>query len=172
MDTGQQVNTTRSLEYLLECYVYDDEGIDKFHLLDFNFDELVVFNTEQVSGKLILNDVPKNNPFARLNYPQVNATDINILYDKVEQKYRINQFWDVTADRGEFNLAAQRPIWDTSWNGYIKNLNPANLDYGKSVFQRKRFRHYLCNVFFRRNESGNVKMMLKIANNKNLNSPR
>lgn len=171
-ETGQTVNTLRSLEYLLECFVYDNDGIDKFHLLDFNFDELVVYNTEQVSGRLLLFDTPKNNPFALLNYPQINADSINILYDKIEQKYRINQFWDVTDDRGEFNINAQRPIWDTSWNGYIRTLNPNNLNYAKSAFQRKKFRHYLCNVFLKRNVSGNVKMMLKIANNKNLYSPR
>jgi hypothetical protein len=171
-ETGQTVNTLRSIEYLLECFVYDNDGIDKFHLLDFNFDELVVYNTEQVSGRLLLFDTPKNNPFALLNYPQINADSINILYDKVEQKYRINQFWDVTDDRGEFNINAQRPIWNTEWNGYIRTLNPNNLNYAKSTFERKKFRHYLCNVLFKRNVSGNVKMMLKLANNKNLYSPR
>jgi hypothetical protein len=172
LDTGQEVVTLRNIEYLLECYVYDIDGIDRFHLLDYNFDDLVVYNTEQVSGKLNLSLAPKNDPFNRLNYPRVNADNIDIIYDKVEQKIRVNQFWDITDDRGEFNPNVQRPIWLTEWDGYKKELNPANLNYNKSTFERKKFRHYYNNVLFTKKVSGNVKMLMKIANNKNLNSPR
>jgi len=172
LDTGQQVNTLKNLEYILESYVYDIDGIDRFQILDYNFDELIVYNTEQVSGKLKLNLAPKDDPFARLTYPKVNIDSIDILYEKKEQKIRVNQFWDITADRGEYNPNVQRPIWMTSWDGYTKELNPANLNYNKSVFERKKFRHYYNNVKFTKLVSGNVKMLMKIANNKNLNSPR
>lgn len=172
LDSGQQVDTLRNIEYLLESYIYDVDGIDRFHILDYNFDELVVYNSEQVSGLLNLNLAPKNNPFARLNYPAVNVNSIDIAYEKVEQKFRVNQFWDITADRGEYNTNVQRPIWLTAWDGYKKELNPANLNYNKSVFERKKFRHYYTNVLFTKNVSGNTKMLMKIANNKDLNSPR
>jgi hypothetical protein len=172
VDSGQTVNTLKSIEYLLESYVYDIDGIDRFQLLDFNFDELVVYNSEQVSGLLNLNLAPKENPFARLTYPNVTPTGINIIFDKVEQKFRVNQFWDVTADRGEYNVNVQRPIWLTGWDGYKRSLNPANLNYAKSVFERKKFRHYYNNVLFTRKISGNAKMLMKISNNKNLLSPR
>jgi hypothetical protein len=172
LDSGQQVDTLRNIEYLLESYVYDIDGIDRFHVLDYNFDELVVYNSEQVSGQLNLNLAPKNDPFARLNYPRVNVTDIDIIFEKVEQKFRVNQFWDITADRGEYNANVQRPIWLTEWDGYRKELNPANLNYNKSVFERKKFRHYYTNVLFTKRVSGNTKMLMKIANNKDLNSPR
>jgi len=107
-----------------------------------------------------------------LNYPAVTASGINIMYEKVEQKFRVNQFWDVTADRGEYNVNVQRPIWLTGWDGYKRELNPANLNYAKSVFERKKFRHYYNNVLFTRKVSGNAKMLMKISNNKNLLSPR
>jgi len=171
-DTGQTVNSLKSIEYLLESYVYDQDGIDRFQVLDFNFDELVIYNTEQVSGLLRLNMAPKDDPFSRLQYPKVNPDSIDIAFEKVEQKFRINQFWDVTDDRGEYNPNVQRPIWLTEWDGYTRQLNPANLNYNKSVFERKKFRHYFANVLFIRKVSGNVKMLMKIANNKNLNSPR
>jgi len=160
------------VEYLLESYIYDIDGIDRFHVLDYNFDELVVYNSEQVSGLLNLNLAPKNNPFAKLDYPRVNLNTIDISYEKVEQKFRVNQFWDITADRGEFNAGVQRPIWLTAWDGYKRELNPANLNYNKSVFERKKFRHYYTNVLFTKKTSGNTKMLMKIANNKTLNSPR
>lgn len=172
VDTGQTVNTLKSIEYILESYIYDIDGIDRFQILDFNFDELTVYNSEQVSGQLRLNMAPKDNPFGRLNYPAPTASYIDIMYEKVEQKFRVNQFWDVTADRGEYNVNVQRPIWLTGWDGYKRELNPANLNYAKSVFERKKFRHYYNNVLFTRKVSGNAKMLMKISNNKNLLSPR
>jgi hypothetical protein len=171
-NTGQTVSTLKSIEYIMEAYVYDIDGIDRFQVLDYNFDDLVVYNTEQVSGLLKLNSAPKIDPFARLNYPQINPNNIDVLYEKQEQKIRINQFWDVTDDRGEFNPSVQRPIWLTSWDGYKRELNPANIDYNKSVFERKKFRHYFANVLLSKSVSNNVKMLMKIANNKTLSSPR
>jgi len=175
--TGQAVTTTRSIEYALECYVYDQFGIDKYEVLDFNFDNAVVYNNEQVSGNLRLNLSPKNNAPMIVNYPQIDTLTsiINILFSKEEQKYRFNQFWDVTRDRGEFQVGGvlvQQPIWDTELNGYIRNLNTNNIDLNKSPFQRKKFRHYANHVLLTRSVSDNVKMLLKVTNNKLLNSPR
>jgi hypothetical protein len=169
--TGQAVNTVRSLEYILECYRYDADGVDKFHILDENFDRMIVSNTEQVSGLLNIVQMPKNNPLARVSYPIINATNIAVLCEKVEQKYRINQFWDITNDRGEYTASAQ-PIWSTELNGYIKTLNINNLNYSKFALERKKFRHYLNYVMFIKSVSGSTKMMLKLTNTKLLNSPR
>ena len=169
-NTGQNVFTIRSLEYQLESYVYKGEllngcGDDRWHDLDFNFDESIIYNTEQVSGLLKLNLDPTGNPLAGLTYPIINAADIDILYSKVEQKYRFNQFWDVTNDRGEFTTAEQQ-ILITQCNGYIRDLNAANLDYNKAQGQRKKFRHYYNKVILRRTLSNNRKMLLKLNNSK------
>ncbi len=170
--TVQQVNTVRSIEYLMEVYKYGRNCYDRFHSLDFNFDEAVIYNTEQCSGLLKLNINPKNNPAAILLYPQIGLQDINILYSKEEQKFRFNQFWDITADRGEFNPNAERVIWNTSANGYVRSLNPNNLNYSKNPLQRKKFRHYVTFVLLRRNISGDKKMLVMISQNKNLQSLR
>lgn len=172
-NTGQQVNTLKNIEYQLECYTYKQNSADVYHVLDFNFDHAVISNTEQVSGQLNLNISPKNNAPALVNYPIVNLNNIDILYSKVEQKYRFNQFWDITRDRGEYTYpAVQQSIWNTQYNGYIRQLNPNNLNYQKPAFQHKRFRHYLTNVLLYRNVSGPVKMLFRLSNEKNLNSPR
>jgi hypothetical protein len=170
--TGQAVTTTRSVEYVLESYVYDSDGIDRFQKYDVNFDEAVVYNTEQVSGKLLLVPSPANNAPLLVNYPIVTAANIQILYTKKEQKYRFNQFWDVTNNRGEFNNGIFQPVWNTEVNGYIRSLNGNNIDYNKSPFERKKFRHYLNHVVLTKNVSDTVKMLLKVSNNKLLNSPR
>ena len=51
-------------------------------------------------------------------------------------------------------------------NGYIKDLNAANLNYAKDPLQHKKFRHYYNKLLLRRNVSGDRKMLLKIANTK------
>ena len=168
--TGQAVTTVKSVEYQLESYVYKGNlingcGDDRWHDLDFNFDEAIISNSEQVSGLLRLELNPKENPFNILNYPIVGPQDIRILYSKVEQKYRFNQFWDVTNDRGEFSNAEQN-IFITELNGYIKDLNINNLNYQKASDQRKKFRHYYNKVLLRRTKSNDRKMLLKLNNTK------
>ena len=195
--TPQQVNTVRSIEYYLECYRRDNQScVDEFHVLDYNFDKAVVYNSEQISGELNLNIFPKNNIALSLNYPAlvgaVPNQSFDILFSKEENKYRINQFWDSTKDRGEFPIAsdypptgplvpgttvlqgnyAERYMWLTEPNGYIKSLNQANLDYTKSVLQRKKFRHYINFLRLVRTDSRDTNMILKLFNTKTQYSPR
>jgi hypothetical protein len=177
VNTGQDVNSLRSIQYILECYKYAPNCYDRFHVLDFNFDEATVYNTEQTSGllKLILN--PKNDPTAILQYPIINPTNINVLFSKEENKYRFNQFWDITEDRGEFFNSlipgfAQRTIWETQPNGYIRLLNANNLNYNKADFQKKKFRHYTVSVLLRKLVSGDRKMLVMLSDVKNLLSLR
>jgi hypothetical protein len=191
--TGQTITTSRSMEYILECYRRSQLNcVDQYHVLDYNFDRAVVYNSEQVSGYLNLNIFPKNNVTLSLQYPQVNLNSIDILFSKEENKYRFNQFWDITKDRGEFPIGSTYPptgpvipgttvlagpydeqnIWITSLNGYTRQLNPLNLDYDKPELQRKKFRHYLNYLSLVKTVSGDVNMIVKIVNSKNTYSPR
>jgi hypothetical protein len=203
--TGQSVSIPKSMEYILECYTRADNCVDQFHVLDFNFDNAVLYNSEQVSGYLNLNIFPKNNVTLSLDYPKFNpAVPLNvngtitgvpgfdILFSKEENKYRFNQFWDITKDRGEFPQGSAYPpqgplvpgttellgnysqeyIWLTDPNGYTRTLNANNLDHAKPQTQRKKFRHYTNFLTLRKEISGNVNMIFKIANSKNQLSPR
>ena len=179
INTVQTVNTLRSIEYQLECYKYDNNAFDRFHVLDYNFDKAVIYNTEQVSGYLRLNIDPRKDPAAIITYPNIGNNVINILFSKVENKYRFNQFWDITDDRGEYNPSAQRMIWNTEANGYARTLNLNNLNYAKDVFQRKKFRHYTNTVWLRKDANSVLypngipyKMLVILTNNKELYSPR
>lgn len=169
--TGQQVNSMRSIEYLLEAYKYHNDCKDKFHVLDENFDQAMIYNSEQVSGVLQLVLKAKNDPLALLNYPQINANSISIQFSKEENKYRFNQFWDITKNRGEYN-PINLPMFNTSANGFVYPINPQYVDYNKPVLQRKKFRHHVNKVFLRRFNSGDVKLLFKLSNQKNLQSPR
>lgn len=163
--TGQQVATVRNVEYMLECYKYFNEGHDRFHLLDENFDNAVVYNSEQISGNLKLELKPKNNPVGLLAYPKVQPNGIDILYSKEENKYRFNQFWDITKNRGEFTENLE-PMFNLSSNGYIRKVNPKYVDYTKGMLERKKFRHYVNRVFLRKNVSGPNKFLFKMINTK------
>ena len=165
--TGQQVTTTRSIEYLLEAYRFYNDCKDKFHILDENFDEAMIYNSEQISGKLVLHLKPKNNPVALLDYPSVTPNWIDILYAKEENKYRFNQFWDITADRHEFTTnTTPLPMFTTSANGYTFDINHLYVNYDKSPLQRKKFRHVVNRVFLRKKVSNEVKFLFKISNQK------
>jgi hypothetical protein len=168
---GQTVTTTRSVEYILECYRYSPNCLDYHHLLDQNFDRAIVYNTEQISGDLRLNLAPKNNPYLGNTYPIINPNNIDILFSKEEQKYRFNQFWDITNDRGEFT-GTFTPMWATEPNGYIRNINSTYVNYNKGATQRKKFRHYINKVVLKKLVSGSSKFLLKLSNNKLLASFR
>jgi len=163
--TGQEVATLKSVEYQLECYKYDGTCQDKNHILDWNFDRAVIHNTEQTSGNLRLVLKPKNDPIALIEYPIVKSSNIDILYSKEENKYRFNQFWDVTRNRGEF-ITNYQPIWETAANGYERELNDRYVNYQKTSLQHKKIRHYLNKILLKRMVSDDVKMLFRLSNQK------
>lgn len=194
INTGSAPSIVRSIEYTLECYRYSQFNcVDQFHVLDANFSQAVISNTEQVSGYLNLNIFPKNNITLSLQYPKLNQSNLSsfdILFSKEENKYRFNQYWDITRDRGEFPIGSDYPptgplvpgttqllgnyseqfIWNTEPNGYIKTLNNANLNYAKLDTQRKKFRHYLNYLFLSKlatEQERDINFILKVINSKN-----
>lgn len=171
VSTGQNVNTIKSIEYILECYKYSNNCQDRFQLLDYNFDRAIVYNAEQNSGLLRLNLQPKNNPVIGLSYPIIGLNYTDILFSKEENRYRFNQFFDLTKDRGEFSNS-ELSMFITQSNGYVQQLNNKYLDYSKDSLQHKKFRNYTNRVFLRKVKSDNVKMNFKLSNTKLLYSPR
>jgi len=189
--TGQTVTTLKSIEYILECYRRDTINcMDQFHVLDYNFDRAVIYNSEQISGYLNLNIFPKNNITLSLDYPKLNQSNLSsfdILFSKEEQKYRVDQFWDITKDRGEFPLNSGYPptgqlipgttvllgnypqelLWITESNGYKKSINPNAVNYNKDYMQRKKFRHMVNIINLSKTDSRDTNMIFKMFNTKN-----
>lgn len=169
--TPSGVTTLSSVEFWMEAYKYYNDGKDFNHVLDETFDTAVIYNSEQNSGILKLNVKPKNDPIALITQPVVTPYNMQILVAKEENKYRFNQFWDNTDDRGEFTFD-QTPMWITGCNGYQKSVNPEYINYDKPPLQRKKFRHYGNRVILRKTTSTDKKMLLKVGLTKTLNSPR
>ncbi len=188
--TGQTVTTMKSVEYMLESYRRSKTNcVDQFHVLDHNFDRAVIYNSEQISGYLNLNIYPKNSIPLSQQYPKLNQSNLqsfDILFSKEENKYRFNQFWDITKDRGEFPIGSNypptgpvipgttvlngnyddQPLWLTKPNGYVRDINSLAVDYNKPELQRKKFRHYLNYISLYKENSGDVDMIVKIVNTK------
>lgn len=167
-NTGKETHILSSLQYILEAYKYRNDCRDKFHVLNENFDYLVVHNSEQVSPPLNLVHKPID-LYEADTYPKPGGAGYDILYSKEENKYRINQFWDSTKDRGEFTQS-EFHLFNHSPNGVDKTINPVAIDLNKE--ERKKFRHYINKVLFSKRVSGSVKLLVKIVDFKLRNSPR
>jgi hypothetical protein len=174
LPVNNQVNieTIRSLEFFAETYVYSNK-LDYFHVLDTTFDYAMITNSEQVSGWLHLNPIIRNQVSQQFLYPYYNNTldQYEIKIDKVENRYRINQFWDITKDRGEYS-GLQIPLILTESNGYKFEINPIGVDYAKPQTQRKKFRHKTSKIYLEREVSGNNKITLHFSDTKQTHSPR
>jgi hypothetical protein len=169
--TGQEVTTLRNLEYMLECYLYYGNCEDRHHVLDFNFDRAIIYNSEQHSGVLRLLAKPKNHPYALLDAPVTGVNGVDTYYSKEENKYRINQFFDLTRNRSEFD-DQYIPMWEHAPDGYHKVVNGRYITYSKAALQRKKFRHYVNKAVLKRVKCGGVKMVLKMVGSKHLRSMR
>lgn len=164
-NSGQSIEVIRSLEYFLEVYHYKNFGRDRFHMHHENFSHLIVHNTEQISPLLNLT-YKSQNPELDIDYPKRNTTNLvsfDILFSKEENKYRINQFWDMTKDRGEFSTSEYH-LFPTDESGYKQVLNPLAIDMNKPEEMRKKFRHYWTKFRLIKNVSGPNKFIVKLAN--------
>jgi hypothetical protein len=183
--TPNQITTLRSVEYYMEAYKYYNDGKDYFHVLDENFDRSIIYNSEQISPLLKLKIKDKNNPLQMLSYPIITSVNTEILASKEENKYRFNNFYDITKDRNEFSTTSvavpgfnvpssgiSLPMFITNVNGYHKTINPAYIDVFKSPTEHKKFRHFGNKIILRKTKSGDKKMLLKLVNSKMLNSIR
>lgn len=159
---GQLITTRRNLEYQIEAYHYRNGGRDKFHVLNQNFDNLVVHNTEQMSPLLSLIPNPQTK-YGANDYPKKVGNRWEILFSKEENKYRLNQFWDAVKDRGEFSLQEQH-LWHNHPSGYKRIQNPNALDLDKAENERKKFRHYYTKFLFSKNVSSNNRFLIRLFN--------
>ena len=115
----------------------------------------------------------KNNPLEPLLYPIIGPVNTQILASKEENKYRFNNFYDITKDRHEFPSATPIvPMFITAPNGYSKSINPNYIDVFKPATEHKKFRHFGNKIILRKTQSGDKKMLLKLVNSKMLNSPK
>jgi hypothetical protein len=171
--TNTQVTETilQNIEWLLESYQYAPNGVDKFLNYDQSFDYFMVYNKEQNSTLQNMLLKPWDNPYAALNYPNWLGPTRQILYQKVENKYRVNDFYDYTADRGQFSLA-NTPMLTTNSNGYTFSTNTPYFNLLKPWNQQKRVRYTGTRIFMRKTKLGKNSLTIRYASTKNQYSAR
>lgn len=171
--TPNQVTTLKSFEYYLDVYKFVNDDRDFVHILDENFDRAIIYNTEQISGWLVLKPKLKNDPLSIIAQRKLTSQGFEIYFSKEENKYRFNQFWDITDNRGEFiSPSPVEPMWKTDCSGYKKVANAKYMDFNKPPTQCKKFRHYGNTVIFSKSISNDLKMLFKLSNVKLNQSPR
>lgn len=152
--TGMTDTTLQSLEIISESYNYKANQTDKFQEYNGFFDRAMIHNPEQNSYMLNLTLKPWDNPYAITAYPFFTAGAYNMLYSKVENVYRLNNFYDFTDDRFQFGIGAVQAI-QTAGNGVDFTLNNLYFNINKQWNQRKRFRYRGTKVLLRKNIVGN-----------------
>ena len=169
VSTGQNVMSLQAIEYFQEAYIYKTNQLDRYHVYDQTFDYAIISNSEQCSGLLHLNDAT-NVRYEHELYPEfIGNHHIEIPFNKVENKFRFNMFYDYTNDRGRYTKTTIQPFI-TKKNGYDFILNPKYTDF--TIQRPPRFRHYFHNVWMSREKSGNIQFITKFNNTKFLLSPR
>lgn len=125
---------------------------EEFVLVDDTYDNVIVYNTSQSSGKLSL--IP-------LGVNDVSSTPGTASVTKKDREYRIAEFRDYTKDN---KLA----IWNSSWDGiktfpfaYIdKVVNQSNIDFTKDLYSLPRFRDLYCGIRLFFKPAANIKISL------------
>ncbi len=160
---GQQQQIFNSFEYLLEVYRWKERCIDRYHVLDENFNKAIVYNTEQNSGILNLLTRTSVNDNDLYNFPRVvNNFTTDIICSKKENRYRFNSFKDIVKDRGELSRN-DNYLFKHSENGYTKDLYESNFNANKDLV---RFRHSLHNIWLCKDVSKNNQFIFKFLNSK------
>lgn len=152
-----------NFQYILEPYKYRNDNINRSLVQDDNFDTLLIYNNNQFSGKLDLIKYP-DNPYKSILYPISTQYGQEILYEKVENIYRINMFEDLKGN-------TDNPFFIQKANGYEKIINPATMNYSNHPLEREDFRHYTTRIWLAKSSPENH-MIFKFATQEQLNSPR
>lgn len=163
INNGPNVQILNSVEFQSETFLYNANCKDVYHELKETYNRAMIYNTEECSGFLNLIPKQKNNMSAMLKYDKFNynpaTKGFDIYIDKVEQKFRFNQFRDISIDR---NSAQSLILTDPT--GYKFNINPLAIDYNKSIFQRPKMRHTHSKLYLERTVSGANKILFYFTN--------
>jgi hypothetical protein len=99
------------------------------------FNKAVLYNGQQSSGVLELVPKPINNLKDYMKYPTYSTDSKTITFTKSDNFYQYNTFWSLVKNK-------QEPLFIRTCNGLSldKEVNQANMDYGKRSFKKEPLR--------------------------------
>lgn len=163
--TGQNVTWLQSIEYIQEAYKYKTSELDRYLIKNETFDWSIISNAEQLSGLLKLNDAT-NVRYEHEMFPRyVGNHHVEIPYNKVENKFRFNMFYDYIINRD-----SDKQPFITKRNGYDTIINQPAISF--QIERPPRFRFYWHTAWFSREKSGSTQFITKFINFKLNNSER
>ena len=125
----------------------------------------MIWNSEQFSGLLKLTD-GSSSRYKLTEFPKISGTHhMEIPYEKVENKYRFNMFYDYIKER----LSDKQPIVSKE-NGFEFIANQPSIDF--NIKRPKRFRHYWNSIWLSKENPKDIQIITKFVNSKLTYSPR
>ena len=173
VNLGQNVSLLNTVEYQMVAQKYEPINANVIPYLDETYNLAIIRNHEQISGYLNLELKPRNTIASILQRSTYNSLtgQFDIPLHKYEQKFRFNDFFDITKDAGEYsNSPTNLMSFDSS--GYKFTINPLAVDPYKPLTQRKRLRDKNFRVYFERTISNDIKTIFHLSNFKTSASPR
>lgn len=125
---------TKVFKYLPEDRGNSDNN-RKIQINDGYFNKVVIYNDQQSTGILELENKPKNNMKAQLSFPKYNTESKTITYTKSDNFYQYNTFWNIAKN-------IESPLFITSCKSlsYDKEVNQDNMDYSIRSFKKDKIR--------------------------------
>jgi len=107
----------------------------RIELDDRYFNKDIIYNNQQSTGLLELENKPTNNLKAYLAYPKYNTNSKTINYTKSDNIYQYNDFWNIVKD-------LKVPLFTTSCESMSidKEVNETNMDYSRRSFKKDTIR--------------------------------
>jgi hypothetical protein len=125
------------LEFQSSCQVYDTENEMYVDVDNETFNKLLVYNSYQISS--LLNLVQKTNAVNYLNQQVVNPGSQNIVLDRHEKNWTVNNLRDWRANNNQPLFT--KSLSNLQENYYIdKVVNPLAVNYEKEWFELESFR--------------------------------
>lgn len=144
-----------SVEYQADFLRFQND-YDYFYNTRVTFNKMVIWSENRNTGNLELVPQVPNNMAQALLYPQSNPNSTTILVTRKENNWRVNQFGDLVA-----NKDSNVPPMIYGCHPYLKQVNPAAINYYKPTFKKQRLTSDYMTLRFINDAESNYKIINK-----------
>ncbi len=145
----------QSIEYQADFLRFQND-YDYFYNPGVTFNKMVLWTENKNTGNLELVPQIPNNMAQALLFPRSNPDSTSILVTRKENNWRINQFFDLVA-----NKLSNVPPMILGCRPYLKLVNPAAIDYFRPTFQRPHLTSDYFTLRFINDDKSNYKIVNK-----------
>lgn len=165
--TDLNSKTLQSVQYRNDVLRYTS-SYDYKLMQNISFDEAIISDTLQTSGKLNLILTNKSNLSSGL-ISKTNTNSIDVSLVRADDIYKFNQFYDITRDQN-----SNVPLFKYDASNVNKEINPVAVNYKKNdmPFNRKRLKSDYFKIELSNTKQSRYKFIFKWLENKIIKSPR